>query len=122
MDLKVHPIQNHFYRNFFFFLKEETSKRKILVISRNPIKISITIPIPIQSDTDEPKDRYMHTMVRCCTFDKVLSQLAGAIVLRQMSINKRLEMPSGCDFDEMMCCVLDDPPCPLKSQSGILNS
>jgi len=69
------PIQNHYYRIIIFFIAE-TSKRKILVISRNPRKISITIPIPIQSDTDEPKDRYMHTMARCCTFDKVLGQLA----------------------------------------------
>lgn len=106
------PIKNHFYRFFFFFfLNEETSKRKILVISRNPIKISIAIPIPIQSDTDEPKDRYMHTMVRCCTFDKVLGQLAGAFFLRQMSIKQ--ETRDGCDFNEMMCWMT--LPAPLRA-------
>lgn len=62
----------------------------------------------------------MHTMVRCCTFDKVLGQLARAFVLRQMSIKQETRDARWVWFqwDD----VLDDPPCPLKSQSGILKS
>lgn len=83
----------HTYRftsiTFCFFSERE----EILFVSRYPVKISITIPVPVQSDKDEPTDRYMHTMVRCCTFDKKYSLVSLGLSFRR--INKRLEMPNG---------------------------